>query len=219
MTSSFPHHQEIFMKRIIVLVFGFTFLVSMSHAAVGFGGGAQAGISISSFPKAISDGYGMGFGFGAHGDVNIIKFLTLRLNFDYHIFPSKKDKIRDDLAAANAVNASDITVEGLNANIVGITVNGIAKLPTGSSVTPYGLLGFGMHIASVSDLKVTYQGQPVTVTGTSGLGSDTNFGMNFGAGSEFGLGNVKLYFEVEYVLIFSSGSSTGHIPITVGVTI
>ena len=82
-----------------------------------------------------------------------------------------------------------------------------------------GLLGFGMHIASVSDLKVSYQGQPVTVTGTSGLGSDTNFGMNFGAGSEFGLGNVKLYFEVEYVLIFSSGSSTGHIPITVGVTI
>jgi hypothetical protein len=40
--------------------------------------------------------------------------------------------------------------------------------------------------------------------------------MNFGAGAEFKLAVVRLFFEFKYVLVFTDGSSTGLIPLVVG---
>ncbi len=206
--------QSLFLIAMLLMIG----VVNSSNAQLSFGGGAHTGLSFAAFPKAIKDFYGMGIGFGAQGDMNIIKYIAIRLNFDYHSFASDKEKIKQLLAAQNGVNAGDLDVSGLNASIVGITVNGLGKIPTGSMVTPYGVIGFGIHIASASDFKVKYQGQDQNV-GLTGLGSDTNFGINFGAGAEFKLAAIKLYADFKYVLVFSKGESTGHLPFTVGVSL
>jgi opacity protein-like surface antigen len=191
---------------------------------MGFGGGAHAGISISSFPKATGvteSFYGLGFGFGAHGDLSVVKFFTARLSVDYNTFPSDKDKIKSLILQANpGVNPADVTFEGINVSIISFTLNGLGKIPTGSSVTPYGILGFGLHLMSASDPKVTYQGQDVTAqAGFGKVESETKFGLNFGAGAELALGGFKLFVEAKYVLIFAKDDTWGHIPIIVGVTV
>jgi opacity protein-like surface antigen len=198
-------------------------------AQIKFGGGAQAGLSFSSLPKPANEFYGLGFGGGVHADLTLLKFLGIRFNVDYHSFPMDKDKFKNILAQAFTVggapaNGSQITYEGSTVSIVGITLNGLGKIPTGSGVTPYAILGLGLHISSASDAKVQYQGIGDITTDLANLGvlektkSETDFGLNFGAGSEFKLGPASIYFEVKYVLIMSKGSSSGHIPIIVGVT-
>jgi hypothetical protein len=204
------------MKKISLLVLALCIVSVISNAQVSFGGGAQAGIAFSSFPKGISDYYGMGFGFGGHGDLNFGKYFTGRLNVDYSMFSSDKDKLKSQLAQANNVQASALDLSGLNISDFGIMLNGLGKLPTGTMVTPYAIVGVGIHIMNISDGKVTYQGQEFPVQ--TGLGSQTKFGLNFGAGSEFSLGMAKLYFDVKYVIIFTEGNSSGIIPLTFGVT-
>lgn len=190
---------------------------SLTSAAVKFGGGAHAGISISSFPSTISDFYGIGFGGGAHVDAQFVPFLAARFGIDYMTFSSDKDKIKERLAQANGVQASALGFEGLNSGIFSINLTGIGKIQTHSALTPYGLLGFGLNFLSISESKVTFNGQPVAQAGTPSS-SETDFGLNFGAGSEFKMGAIALTFEIKYVLIFTSGNSTAHIPILVGVS-
>lgn len=204
------------MKTLLLIALCLVLSTSVG-VAQGFGGGAHAGISISSFPQGISDFYGIGFGGGAHGDLSLIKFLALRFNVDFHTFASDKAKIADALAKANNVLAKDIGVEGLNVSAIGITVNGMGKIPTGSMLTPYGLVGLGLHILRVGESSVTYQGAAVANAGTQST-TETKFGLNFGAGSEFKVGPTKLYFEVKYVMIFTEGKNTNHLPITFGVS-
>jgi len=195
-------------------------LAASTASAIGFGGGVHGGMSISTFPKEVKDYYGTGFGFGAHGDLKVLAFLTARLNFDYHMFSSDKNKIIDEVAKANGVATSDLTMEGFNASIMGITLNGIGKVPVGkSTVTPYGLVGLGMHILSISDPKLTYQGQDVTSQVFNKTETETKFGINFGAGAEFRIAAVTLFAEVKYVIIFTENENTSHIPITIGVTL
>ena len=189
-----------------------------ANAQLSFGGGPHVGFSFSSFPKAVKDYYGMGLTFGAHGDLNIIKFVTVRLKFDYNTFSSDKDKIVSQLAATNNVPASDLKMEGLNAGVIVIGIDGLGKIPTGSMFTPYGIFGFNMNFLSVSDPKLLYRGQDVTNQVFGKTEGETKFGINFGAGGEIKFGMVKAFLEVKYALIFTSGEGTNHLPITLGVS-
>ena len=208
------------MKRLI-LVFGVLFLVvQFSEAQQNFGGGGHMGISISSFGKTIKDYYGLGIGGGGHADYNVLKFLTARFNVDFHTFGFDNKKIEESIAKDNGVAAADVKFEGRRANIIGITVNGLGKIPTKTMVTPYGLLGFGLHILSVSDAKVLYKDQDFTnnFNFEKNVG-ETKFGLNFGAGAEFAFSGFKMFFEFKYVIIFTKDESTSHIPITIGIGI
>jgi hypothetical protein len=193
----------------VVLLFIVTAIAS--RAEVRFGGGAHGGLSFSSISGPLNEFYGLGFGGGIHADLDVVRYLTLRLNVDYSAFPSDKDKWRNLLTGGAPLN---ITVEGANLSIIGITMNAVGKIPTGSVVTPYGIIGMGLHIGSGSDLKVLSGGQTVL---TVPVESGTNFGLNFGAGSEFRVGYSKLFLEAKYVLIFNKGNNIAHIPITFGV--
>lgn len=195
----------------MILAFALLFAASLTRSEVKFGGGGHAGFGFSSFPQGVSDYYGTGFLFGAHGDLTIMKYVGARLNLDYSVYASNKDKIIQALAPG-----TQATLSGLNANAFSITMNGLGKIPTGSALTPYGLFGFGIHILSISDGKAEVQGQTYEIK--TGLDSQTKFGLNFGAGTEFALSAVKLFFEFKYVLIFTEGSSTGLIPLVFGVT-
>jgi opacity protein-like surface antigen len=222
------------MKRIVLVALALLIASAPAMSQISFGGGVQGGLSIASFPDEIKDFYGVGFGGGAHLDVNVLRYLTLRLNGDFFTFPSDKKKVGALLAQQFSVNeggtwvAADpakTTVEGYNARAIGITLNGIGKIPTKSVVTPYALLGVGLHIVSASDMSVSYTGLgDITkdlVEGdiVSQPESKARFGLNFGAGSEFSLGGAKLYIEVRYVMIFTPDKKTNHIPITIGVTL
>lgn len=204
------------MKK-LVLVLGLLLAVANANAQLSFGGGPHVGLSISSFPKAIKDYYGIGMVFGAHADMNIIKFLTARLNFTYHSFGFDKTKFTQALAQQFGVDASELGFEGLTARTILIGFDGLGKIPTGSIITPYGVLGFGINLMSASDPKLTFRGQDVTdQVGLGKPSTETKFGVNFGAGSEFKVGPMKLYFEFKYALIFTSGESTGHLPLVIG---
>jgi opacity protein-like surface antigen len=207
------------MKRVLFCVFALVLVTNLGMSQVSFGGGAQMGISIAMFPDAVKDYYGMGLGFGGHGDVNIIKYVTVRLGMDYYTFGFDSKKFLDLVAKQNNVAASTLDMSGLRINDLAITVSGIGKVPLRGVVTPYGILGFGLNFISSSDPKVTYNGNDVTAQLGMGKGdSSTKFGLHFGAGSEFHIGMVKAYFEIKYAMIFTEGKNTNHLPLTIGVT-
>ncbi len=199
-----------------IVVFGLLLAVAAtSSAQLRFGGGAHAGLSFASFAEPTNQFYGVGFGGGANADLDIIKYLTVRLNLDYHAFPSNKDKLKNQFTVTDPNgNPVDFSVKGANLSIIGITLNAVGKIPTGTVVTPYGLLGLGMHFGSGSDFTITSGGQTLL---TQPVESKTDFGLNFGAGSEFRVGSSRLFVEAKYVLIFSEGGNVGHIPVSFGV--
>jgi hypothetical protein len=74
-----------------------------------------------------------------------------------------------------------------------------------------------MNLISTSEGKVTYQMTPQPQV-SAPSSSETKFGLNFGAGAEFALSSVVLYFELKYVLVFTSPSNSSHLPIVLGAT-
>jgi opacity protein-like surface antigen len=197
------------MKRAIVAVV-LVFVVALgANAQMKWGAGAQAGLAFSSFPKPASDYFGIGFGFGAHGDVEFMKYVGARFNFDYRMFSSDKSKFTD--IYGQPIPSSDIS--GGNVSIISFGLEGLGKLPLkGSPVTPYGLFGLGLNISSTSDLM--YKGQTALTSE-----SKTNFGIDFGVGAEFKIAKtVSLFGEFKFLLIFTEGSSTSIFPLTVGAT-
>ena len=186
-----------------------------SQAQIQFGGGAHAGLAFSSFAEPTSELYGVGFGGGASADLTIMKYLALRLDVDYHSFPSDKEKLKNKFTVTDALGRPvDFSVAGANLSIIDVTLNAVGKLPTKSVVTPYGVIGMGMHFGSGSDFTLVSGGQTLL---TQPVESKSNFGLNFGAGSEFRAGVSKLFIEAQYVLIFAEGGNAGFIPVTVGV--
>ena len=207
------------MKRLVLCVALVLFTAHLATSQMTFGGGGQFAISIGMFPDPLKDYYGMGLGFGGHADANILKYLTVRLNLDYYTFGFDTKKLADLIAQQSGLAAGTVTMEGLRSSDFAITINGLGKIPLSGPVTPYGILGFGLNIMSASDPVVTYQGKDVTQQ--AGLGKPegaTKFGLNFGAGAEYHIAKIKLFFEVKYCLIFTEGKNTSHLPITIGVT-
>lgn len=204
------------MKRSLFLVMLVVAGVSVSTAQVKFGGGGQAGLAIASFPEPMNNVYGFGYGFGGHANLGLIEAFAVRMNVDYTMFPSDKDYIKNNWLAGDPNVISESNVSGLNASVIAITLNAIGKVPTGSNVRPYGLFGMGLHITNVSDLKVVHQGR--TLLTATGDGNETNFGLNFGMGTEFDLGSVRMNVEAKYVLMLTENNSSGYFPFTIGVT-
>lgn len=175
-------------------------------------------MSFSSFPKATNGFYGAGPGGGAHGDINILDFLTARLSVDYLNFSSGKDKLIAAYVAANpGTRAGDFTFDGLGIGIFSVYASGLGKIPSGSPVTPYGLVGLGINFISTSEGKVTYQNTPQPQANIAS-NSETKFGLNFGAGAEFSVPFGTIIAEVKYVLVFTNDENSSYIPIVVGAT-
>ncbi len=215
------------MKRLFF--FAVLVLVAMQFAGAQFsvGGGVQGGLALSSFPDPVKDYYGLGFGGGAHLDLNVLRYLTIRLRGDYDVFSSDKSKFAAAIAKEFTVHGvaadpAQTTFDGLNTSDIGITLSGIGKLPTKSIVTPYALLGIGVHILNASNQTISYTGLGDITQSLVDLNiveqptSTTKFGMNFGAGAEFALGTFKLFIEFQYVIIFTPDKSTSYMPITIG---
>jgi opacity protein-like surface antigen len=204
------------MKHVLVLLRALVLLSSAADARMSFGGGPHGGLSVASFPDGMNEFYSLGFGGGLSGNLKIIDEFAVRLTFDYTHFPLKKDAVRERVSFVDgAGNRLNYDLSGGNMSVLGIMANGIGKIPTGSVVTPYGLIGVGLQIGGQNDLSAQVLGQTVELA--SGGPTSTRFGMNFGAGAEFRLGRSNVFVEAKYVLIFFSGGTGGYIPFTVGV--
>jgi len=205
------------MKR-FVLVVGMLFLVAqLAGAQQSFGGGGHLGIAFSSFPDPVGKYWGMGFCFGGHSDYNIMKYVGVRLDVDYTIFGFDNKTFVDDLAKRYGVASSDLKVEGFGLNTFSFMIQGLGKIPTKTLVTPYGILGLGIHILSVGTPKILYR--EVDNTKNVGLDKDfgeTDFGLDFGAGAQFSFSGFKAYIEFKYMLIFTKEKSSGVFPIMIG---
>ena len=181
--------------------------------------GLHGGPAISAFEDLISDFYTIGFGGGAHVDVNVAPFFTLRLNGEYFTFSSDKEKLKAAIAPQFGLQPSDISDAGGGAiNVVIVTLNALGKIPTKSAVTPYGLFGFGIHSISLSDLTGSVMGQSGTITADDiGFKEGTKFGLDFGFGLEFQASKTaNISVEFKYVLVFTENNSNGAMPITLG---
>jgi hypothetical protein len=102
----------------------------------------------------------------------------------------------------------DILGEDVNLQIIQGTANAVYRFQTSedTKIRPYIIGGVGLY-----NLKATGDG----VVGDPG--SDTDFGINGGAGFDFVAGSVGLFVEGRFHNVFTEGESTNFIPITVGV--
>jgi opacity protein-like surface antigen len=106
-------------------------------------------------------------------------------------------------------------LEGVDGHsrLIGTTANAVYAFPSASMARPYLIGGLGL-----------YNGK-TTVDGLGSSDASTKFGINAGAGFDFGMGGAKLYAEARFHSMFKSVTdlSTGEektaymIPITVGV--
>jgi hypothetical protein len=95
-----------------------------------------------------------------------------------------------------------------NIQLIQGTANAVYKFQTSeeTKVRPYIIGGVGVY-----NVKATGDDVP------DNAGSDTEFGINGGAGFDFVAGAVGVFVEGRFHNVFTEGESTNFIPITVGV--
>jgi len=112
---------------------------------------------------------------------------------------------------------NDFSVEGANVSIVGAMVDLLGRIPTGSSVRPYGLVGAGLQFLGMTDERVVFNGETLAIQ--PGPDGSTNFGLSVGAGTELALGQrAGLFVQARYTFIFASGGTSSYVPLTLGVS-
>jgi opacity protein-like surface antigen len=216
------------MKQIgLAVLLLFTVGVGSSQAQMSFGGGAGVGLSawmtsyeftIDPEKKAVSV-FGTGPIFGGHAALNVNKYLTARLNIDYSMYSSDKEALKDVvhrvLVRANPnvnVERSKVNVDGENASVFSVTANAIGKYPLGA-ISPYVILGIGIHAGSFTEPKTSYETQQFTdIDAQMKLEGKTAFCFNAGVGVEYKLKFMKVFFELYY----GAASGVGYLPIMVG---
>jgi hypothetical protein len=191
--------------------------LALSANLIGFG--AQVNYANLNVPDPLKPAYGAGYGGGAHVDFRF-GVATLRVNGDYISFGADQGAYRDliynsAVAEAPGIDKNAISVDGGRIGILSFGANGKFNLPN-MSVSPYAIVGLGTATLSVSDLNVSYQGQPVAVQ--TGMSSQTKFMVNAGAGVDFSLGTLALFAEFKYTWIFTDNEKSTYFPVTVGIT-
>lgn len=177
------------------------FAVAASLAAsVALAGSAEAQASPIAFgitagaTKVVgdgSDGINLGYHVGALVQYNGPTLpVGIRADVVYHRF-----SIKD-------VDAN----ESITAGTVNLVYN--FAMGAGAQITPYLIGGVGYYHASFSCGSSTCG---------DGSSSDNKFGVNGGAGVMFPLSGFSTFIEARYHNVFTDGSSTKFIPISVGI--
>jgi len=187
------------MKKVLVTVFSMLAVILVASLAVptvqaqdvpkpmSFMLGAGVSLPMGDF----GDGFKMGFHGTGRVDINLAAKLDLLLGADYHVFSI------DDQGASN--------VDGGSASILNLA--GDLKFNLGSpamSSNPYLMGGTGLAIENRSDLTIG----ATTFT----FDSETDVFIEVGGGVEFN----KFFIQAKFVDIFTEGSSTTYVPLTVG---
>lgn len=168
-----------------------------------YAGGA---LSLPSAPEGFRDGWK----FGYHGMIgagfNVAPRIQMIGKIEYHKFQSDLDTFGGSSVDGGGIKTLLFGVDGrinLGAPIV--------------PIKPFAVGGIGM--ASVSQDEYSSTDPMVASSLNSGSSTETvsKVYFNFGAGVEFSLApKASLFVQARYVNIATDGSSTGFIPVTVG---
>ena len=140
----------------------------------------------------IGDAVNSGFNAGAH-----LAFMPAMLPFGVRVEGQFNRFAYDENVASDA-----------NLQIISGTANAVFGVPAASSAfRPYLIGGLGLYNSKFS--AETALGE--------GSASDTNFGLNGGAGIEFGLSGLATFIEARFHSVFSEGSKTNFVPISFGI--
>lgn len=145
----------------------------------------------------ISDAWGVGF--NVHGNAGYVfhKNVAARVDLQYNTFPYKESGDYSGYSLKSTSIMGDVMV---------------GMFDKDADIKPYGLVGMGLYLNSVSDMK--YQG----VTYYRGS-SETNFGMKIGGGAAFKVSpRLSLFGETSFNIIFGEGTAN-YLPIKAGATI
>jgi opacity protein-like surface antigen len=167
---------------------------------------APAALSAQSSDKPISLGVsgGLSLPMGDFGEG-----LNSGFNVTGHVYfkPASLQSIR----LRGDVSFDRFSVDGFDANVrsLGFTGNAIYDFPTQSSsmVKPYIVGGLGLYNSKFSESVGAFEGSA----------SDTNLGIQAGAGLTFQLSGFSTFAEARLVNIFSDNTSTRFVPIVFGV--
>ncbi|HEX7573108.1 MAG TPA: outer membrane beta-barrel protein [Bacteroidota bacterium] len=201
-------------------------LIVLSSTALalgpGFAFGVHANFTTSNFPgpsvsgtnQQISSAYGAGWGGGVHVDANLMVF-SFRLSGDYLHYSIDQNKFRDSFRPffANAVN--QMSIDGGGLGIITLAINGKMPVLPLPIITPY--LTGGIGLAWVNRDQVT-----TSITGFTGatIPSSSQSGktsVDVGVGVDVNIG-IALFVEAKYAWIFTDGSNSTYVPVTIGVT-
>ncbi|MBN8584644.1 MAG: outer membrane beta-barrel protein [Ignavibacteria bacterium] len=140
-----------------------------------------------------------GVGFNVHGNAGYVfhKNVAARVDLQYNTFPYKESGDYSGYSLKSTSIMGDVMV---------------GMFDKDADIKPYGLVGMGLYLNSVSDMK--YQG----VTYYRGS-SETNFGMKIGGGAAFKVSpRLSLFGETSFNIIFGEGTAN-YLPIKAGATI
>lgn len=185
------------MKHLFILA-ALVFALSFSASSQVFNKSFVSAGGVITIPVGdVSEAWGVGFNFHANGGYVFHKNIAARLDLQYNTFPYK------ELGSYSGYSLKSTSIMG------DVMVGNFSKE---ASIMPYGLVGMGLYINSVSDLK--YNGLTYA-TGSS----ETNFGMKFGGGASFKINpRLSLFGETSFNMIFGNGTAN-YLPIKVGATI
>ncbi|MER3522797.1 MAG: hypothetical protein C4326_01680 [Ignavibacteria bacterium] len=206
------------MKYLAILAATILLLSPTAFAAGPLGFGLQATGANVNFEGPTKEMYGFGFGGGLHLDVNFIPMLSLRLQGDYVLFSPDKGKYAAYLARGAGRSPSDLSVEGGRLTFISAIANVKFDVLPAPLVSPYVTGGVGITSFSYSDLTVNYRGQVIPLN-ISKPESQTKFSANLGAGIDVNVAVVNVYLEARYSWIFTKGSTSTYIPVSLGVTL
>jgi opacity protein-like surface antigen len=208
------------MKRLLLTAALVAMVTSLALAqSVGFG--AHGNFTISKIPPpditggtSIKDAYGLGLGGGAHLDISLIAF-SFRLSADYIHYAVDVDKFREAYRPlfGNAVN--QMNIDGGALGIYSVTINSKMSILPIPILTPYITAGIGLAWLNRDEAKTSIAGVGGATIPASN--SSQNTIICGGAGADLKLG-VKLFAEVKYCLIFTEGTNSSYVPITIGIT-
>lgn len=161
--------------------------------------------------------YGLGYGGGAHLDVSL-GIISFRLSGDYITISPDQEKFKSALQKFGlGALVSGFTLEGGRIDVISGNLNlklGILPLPI---ISVYLTGGAGVARLSVSEVKVKYNGIPLTTA--PAVAAETKPTVNAGAGADINLGGLALFGEVKVTWILTEGQTSALVPLaTVGLT-
>jgi hypothetical protein len=164
--------------------------------------GFQGNLADVSVYKPLNDVYGMGYGGGVHLDVKWLLF-SFRASGDFLTFAPDIDKYTNAVKSIPGNPATAISVEGGRINVVSGNINGKITLLPLPLISGYLTGGVGVVNVSFTEAKITGIGtSSIKVPAVKG---ETKPSVNAGIGADLDLGDLSLFAEVKYVVIFTQG--------------
>jgi opacity protein-like surface antigen len=201
---------------VMLLILGISFFARtqvIEGANVYFSGGLSVPYKPSIFSDHWKSGFNVGFGIGFPLSSNI----TLVLNYDHNVIPINEP----EMVGAAGLNGNNLNSRGEGGTTSILTATASMKFipfATQENISPYIIGGIGYLFLTRSDFAIFYTDTSGFHTIIAESESEPAFTGSIGAGVDIlGGKNSAVFFEIRYVLGFTTREHTGYFPMKVGI--